>query len=77
MTLQTLDDREIGYCELREYKCFSEKNAVSYEIYFINKRSMKMQMNNEFTCIIHGCLSDHIKNYAVSLYGGGASGLGE
>ena len=38
---------------------------------------MKMQMNNEFTCIIHGCLSDHIKNYAVSLYGGGASGLGE
>ena len=44
MIYDTLDDREIGSGELREYKCLYEKIAVSYEIYFINKRSMKMQI---------------------------------
>ena len=44
MICDTLDDLEIGSGELREYKCLYEKNAVYYEIYFINKRSMKMQI---------------------------------
>ena len=66
-----------GPYDMRIYDLTAIKLQYLMKYILLISDKWKCKLNNEFTCIIHGCLPDQIKNYAVSLYGGGASGLGE